>query len=189
MIKKIIPVLAAMAILVAACAPAQPAVPTLSPENVQGTAVAAAWTMVAMTQAAIPTATPLPPTETPSPTPLPTFTQEIFPTPTIDFALLPTATQASSGGGGTCDSIQTSALKTIRAVQWVSPFTCITPICLGNAEALRPTPTSLRKMRNWSSPFPKEIIMPMRGSSTVTATQARRKDISSTKSVIITSSL
>lgn len=106
MIKKIIPVLAVIAIFIAACAPAQPAEPTLSPENVQGTAVAAAWTMVAETQAAIPTATPLPPTETPSPTPLPTFTQAVLPTATIDFALLPTATQAaSSGGGGTCDGM------------------------------------------------------------------------------------
>ncbi len=101
MIKKIIPVLAALALFLTACG-GQQAAPTMSPEEVQGTAVAAAWTMVAMTQASIPTATPLPPTETPSPTPLPTFTQAVLPTATIDFALLPTATQAASSGGGDC---------------------------------------------------------------------------------------
>lgn len=104
MIKKIIPILALFAVVLAACG-GQPAAPTQSPEEVQGTAIAAAFTMVAETQAAVPTATPLPPTETPSPTPLPTFTP--LPSPTPDFALLPTATQAAStgGGGGTCDSI------------------------------------------------------------------------------------
>jgi hypothetical protein len=67
----------------------------MDPANVQGTAVAAAWTMVAATQAALPTATPVPPTNTAVPTPLPTFTQPVsalssalptlanaFPTPT-----------------------------------------------------------------------------------------------------------
>lgn len=104
MIKKLIPTLVLLAVIVTACG-GQSAAPTLSPEEVQGTAISAAFTMVAQTQAAVPTNTPLPPTETPSPTPLPTFTA--LPSPTPDFALLPTATQAaaSSGGGGTCDSI------------------------------------------------------------------------------------
>jgi hypothetical protein len=104
MIKKLIPTLALLAVLLAACG-GEPAAPTLAPEEVQGTAISAAFTMVAETQAAVPTNTPLPPTETPSPTPLPTFTA--LPSPTPDFALLPTATQAaaSSGGGGTCDSV------------------------------------------------------------------------------------
>ncbi len=103
MIKKLIPTLVLLAVLLTACG-GQPAAPTLSPEEVQGTAISAAFTMVAQTQAAVPTNTPLPPTETPSPTPLPTFTA--FPSPTLDFALLPTATQAAvSSGGGTCDSV------------------------------------------------------------------------------------
>ena len=103
MIKKIIPTMALLAVLVVACG-GQPAEPTLAPEEVQGTAIAAAFTMVAETQAAIPTNTPLPPTETPSPTPLPTFTPLPLPTESL---ILPTATQAasSSGGGGQCDSI------------------------------------------------------------------------------------
>lgn len=61
-----------LAVLLAACGPQ--GTPTLSPEEVQGTAVAAAWTMVAMTEAAIPTATPIPPTATFTATPLPTDT-------------------------------------------------------------------------------------------------------------------
>ncbi|MBI3168705.1 MAG: hypothetical protein HYZ22_09520 [Chloroflexi bacterium] len=101
MIKKIIPILALLAVLVAACG-GQPAEPTLSPDQVQGTAISAAFTMVAATQAAVPTNTPVPPTETPSPTPLPTFTPLPLPTQSV---ALPTATTASSGGGGQCDSL------------------------------------------------------------------------------------
>jgi hypothetical protein len=105
MIKKLIPTLALLAILVAACG-GQPAEPTLSPDQVQGTAISAAFTMVAQTQAAVPTNTPLPPTETPSPTPLPTFTPLPLPTQSI---ALPTATTASSGGGGQCDGLLNEA--------------------------------------------------------------------------------
>ncbi len=67
----------------------EPAAPTLSSADVGSTAQAAAFTMIAETQAAIPTATPLPPTATPSPTSLPTETQTS--TPTVDPSL-PTAT-------------------------------------------------------------------------------------------------
>jgi len=95
MLKKIMPVLAAIAIFLTACGPQ--GTPTLAPAEVEGTAVSSAWTMVAMTQLAIPTATPLPPTETPSPTPLPTFTP--LPLPTQDTTILPTATQAAAAGG------------------------------------------------------------------------------------------
>jgi hypothetical protein len=63
---------AIIALVMTACGPAPE--PTMSPEEVQSTAMAAAMTMVAETQAAIPTATPIPPTETPSPTPPPTNT-------------------------------------------------------------------------------------------------------------------
>lgn len=94
MLKKILPVLAVIAIFITACGPQ--GTPTLAPAEVEGTAVAAAWTMVAMTQLAIPTATPLPPTETPSPTPLPTFTPAPLPTESAPL-VLPTATQAAGG--------------------------------------------------------------------------------------------
>jgi hypothetical protein len=92
MLKRFLPILAALAILTA-CGPQ--GTPTMTAEEVEGTAVAAAWTMVAMTQQAIPTATPLPPTETPSPTPLPTFTA--LPSPTIDPALVVAPTSTTSG--------------------------------------------------------------------------------------------
>ena len=57
-----------------------PAAPTANPVDVQHTAEAAAFTMVAQTQAAIPTATPLPPTEAPTLTPLPSLTPITSPT-------------------------------------------------------------------------------------------------------------
>ena len=53
-----------IALIAGACAPQ--AAPTMDAAAVQATAVAAAFTMVAQTQAAIPTATPLPPTEIPT---------------------------------------------------------------------------------------------------------------------------
>ncbi len=59
--------------LVSACGPAPE--PTLTVEELQGTAVADAWTAVALTQAAVPTATatPIPPTATVTFTPFPTL--------------------------------------------------------------------------------------------------------------------
>lgn len=65
-------------LLISACG--SPTTPTVNPVDVQDTAVSAAFTVVAETQAAIPSATPLPPTELPSPTPLPTETPIIFAT-------------------------------------------------------------------------------------------------------------
>lgn len=63
-------------LLSAACAPAAP---TVDPAQIQASAMAAASTMIAMTQAAMPTATEVPPTPEPSPTALPT----VPPLPTI----------------------------------------------------------------------------------------------------------
>jgi hypothetical protein len=51
--------------------------------------------MIALTQVAMPTATPLPPTETASPTPLPTFTLPPV-IPTLEQLIPPTATSAPS---------------------------------------------------------------------------------------------
>jgi hypothetical protein len=78
MSKYSVPIVMLFMVLVSACAPAAP--PTMSPADVEGTAVSAAWTMVAATQQAIPTATPVPPTETASPSPQPTFTPFAVPT-------------------------------------------------------------------------------------------------------------
>ncbi|MFZ5910539.1 MAG: hypothetical protein ACOYYU_11030 [Chloroflexota bacterium] len=76
--KKILILALATAFLVGACGP-EPE-PTLSVADVQGTALAAAQTMIAETQAAIPTATPIPPTETASPTLAATNTPITMPT-------------------------------------------------------------------------------------------------------------
>lgn len=67
----------ALAALLAACGPAPE--PTLSVTDIQNTAVALSWTGIAMTQAALPTATPPPPTPTPLPTstPFPTLAAAI----------------------------------------------------------------------------------------------------------------
>jgi len=89
--KRILLTFTLMAFLLAACSSASE--PTLTAADVQGTAVAAAWTMVAATQAAIPTATPIP-----SATPLPTNTvpplelQTQFPTQPFEMVPSPTAT-------------------------------------------------------------------------------------------------
>ena len=99
--KKVLPLILTIAVLLTACGPE--ATPTMSPVDVEGTAVAAAWTIVAATQQAIPTATPLPPTETPSPTPLPTNTPE--PLPTLEELPSPTATDSSLLGSGSCEGI------------------------------------------------------------------------------------
>jgi len=96
--KKLLIIIFASAFLISACGP-EPE-PTMSAGDVQGTAVAAAWTMVAETQAAIPTATPIPPTNTPEPTPIPTNTIAPLELPTQPQPIVvqPTATTASSGG-------------------------------------------------------------------------------------------
>lgn len=94
MFKKVLPILIALTFLLTACG-TEPAPPTMSAEDINSTAIAGAQTMVAQTQAAIPTNTPLPPTETPSPTPLPTFTPPPV-IPTLEQLILPTATTVSS---------------------------------------------------------------------------------------------
>jgi hypothetical protein len=111
MIKKILPILLALSVLLTACG-AQ-GTPTMSPADVEGTAVSAAWTMVAATQNAIPTITPLPPTEIPSPTPLPTFTPLALPTLPL---VLPTSTTAASAGNclGPIDFGEAGKLKRVR---------------------------------------------------------------------------
>ncbi len=91
--KNLIYILIASIFLLTACGSAPE--PTMSPEDVQGTAVAAAWTIVAETQAAIPTNTPIPPTETPPPTPIPTNTIAPLVLPTQPLEILPTATIVS----------------------------------------------------------------------------------------------
>lgn len=70
--------------------------PTVNPADIQGTMAAAALTMIAETQAAIPTATL---TATPTNTPLPTNT--VPPLPPSGATLTP-APNSNSGGGDPC---------------------------------------------------------------------------------------
>lgn len=69
---KVLLIALAAILILGACAPQ--ATPTSNPQDVQHTAEAAAFTMVAETQAAIPTNTPVPPTAAETATPLPTVT-------------------------------------------------------------------------------------------------------------------
>jgi len=75
------------------------ATPTANPIDLQGTIAAAAFTVVAQTQAAIPTATPPPPTATFTDTPAPTST--FPPLPASQVTLTP-APSGNSGGGDPC---------------------------------------------------------------------------------------
>jgi hypothetical protein len=97
-------VIAAIAMLISACG--APAAPTMNPADVQNTAIAAAMTMVAQTQAAIPTATPLPPTETPTQTLAVTDTP--LASPTLAGTLAPTLVPTSTPGGDPCANRQLS---------------------------------------------------------------------------------
>ncbi len=75
------------------------ATPTTSVADIQNTAVVAAMTLIAETQAAIPTSTSLPPTEISTATPLPTDTPFLLPTSETIVTLVPTS---NSGGGDPC---------------------------------------------------------------------------------------
>lgn len=112
MLKSIVPILLVLAVLLTACG--AETTPTVNPADVQGTAVAAAWTMVAMTQQSIPTATQLPPTETPSPTPLPTFT----PPPLASSGTPGTPTQNIFVGAATSTSASSdTCIKTLNKAE------------------------------------------------------------------------
>ena len=77
-----------MALIISACG-AEAATPTPADPamDIQGTMAAVAFTMVAQTQAAIPTATPIPPTATATDTPPPTNT--VPPLPSSEVTLTP----------------------------------------------------------------------------------------------------
>lgn len=104
-------IVVALSLIISACG--APAAPTVNPVDVQNTAVAAAFTMVAQTQAAIPTNTPLPPTETPTETPAATNTP--LPLPTLDVTLTATTAPVSSNSGAAtvdpCSNRQLSPSK------------------------------------------------------------------------------
>ena len=98
-----------IAMLISACG--APAAPTMQAVDVQNTAVAAAFTMVAETQAAIPTATPLPPTEPPTQTPLPTNTPLPLPTSATSVVISSLTTASVSGNNSGGDPCATRVLS------------------------------------------------------------------------------
>lgn len=96
--KRLIFIVALLTLLLSACV-AQ-AVPTIDPAQVQASAISAASTMIAQTQAAIPP-TPVP-TDTPQATPTPLASPTPFVLPTS--VLASPTTSSSSGGGDPCNA-------------------------------------------------------------------------------------
>jgi hypothetical protein len=86
-----------IALILSGCGTEAP--PTAGPIDLQGTIAAAAFTVIAETQAAIPTATPVPPTATFTDTPLPTLTS--IPLSPAGVTFTP-ASNGSSGGNDPC---------------------------------------------------------------------------------------
>lgn len=78
------------------------AAPTVSPVDVQNTAISAASTMVAATLAAVPTNTLPPPTEIPTQTPAVTDTPLVSPTALVAFIASPTTAAANNASGDPC---------------------------------------------------------------------------------------
>lgn len=89
-------------LVLSACAPATPEpAPTMGIADIQATSVSMVWTMVAETQAAMPTDTPVP-----TATPLPPPTETPLPSPTGDSLLVfntPTTAPSGSTGGDPCN--------------------------------------------------------------------------------------
>lgn len=88
-----------VALILSACGTQAPPPPTVNPVDLQSTMAAAAFTMVAETQAAIPTATVPPPTATFTNTPAPTDT--VLPLPSSQVTLTPVP-NSTAGGGDPC---------------------------------------------------------------------------------------
>lgn len=113
MFKRTLFTISILAIFITACSGQQQNLPpTVSPQEIQNTAAAAAFTMLAATQIAQPTATFVPPpmdTPIPSPTPLPTFTPElIIPIPESVIQASPTTASFvgdPTSGLGECNRI------------------------------------------------------------------------------------
>jgi len=91
-----------LTLLVSACGAPANTTPTLDTVSIQNTAMAAAFTLIAGTQAALPTNTTLPPTPLPTDTLVPSPTLDALATPTV--ILLPTFTpQPIVAGTGSCN--------------------------------------------------------------------------------------
>ncbi len=106
--KKVLFILGLVSLVLASCSGGGESPPIISAEDVEQTALADARTMVAGTQAAMPTNTPIPTETTVPPSPVPTETlipSPVVPLPTniqstpTGFASQPSPTSAASTGG------------------------------------------------------------------------------------------
>jgi hypothetical protein len=88
-----------LTLMASACGPQATPIPTLNPIDLQSTAAVVAFTMIAETQAAIPTSTPIPPTATFTATPAPTNT---LPPSSGSAATLTPVPNNNTGGGDPC---------------------------------------------------------------------------------------
>lgn len=96
-------------LIISACGAEATPTPTVNPVDMQNTIAVAAFTMIAETQAAIPTATPIPPTETFTNTPPPTDTPLPLTSPGVTFTPV---SGGNSGGGDPCiNQVMPAALK------------------------------------------------------------------------------
>ena len=100
------------ALIASACAPRATPVPT--PVDIQSTIAAVAFTKIALTQAAIPTATPIPPTPTSTDTPVPT--EAVPPLPPSGATLTPSPNPNSGAGDPCINKVMPTSLpgKTIK---------------------------------------------------------------------------
>ena len=83
-------IIISLALLVSSCGAPAATPSTISFEDVQSTSMAAAFTALAETHAALPTNTLVPPTETPTQSPVPSNTAEA--SPTLELSVSPTFT-------------------------------------------------------------------------------------------------
>jgi hypothetical protein len=97
-------------LIISACgARGAQATPTVNAVDIQSTVAAAAFTMVAETQAAIPTTTPPPPTATFTDTPAPTDT--LLPLPPSEGTLTPVPSSNSGSGDPCIDKVLPASLQ------------------------------------------------------------------------------
>ncbi len=119
-----------LAVLITACAPAQPVTPSPTPVDIAAVQTEAVQTVVAavtQTAAALPTETPLPPTETPVPAPTSTPTPEDTPTATpvicnnavfLEDITIPDETEVQAGQRFT----KTWKVKNTGACDWTRAY-------------------------------------------------------------------
>ena len=95
----ILTLLLVITLIISACGAEAPPIPTVNAVDLQNTAAAVAFTMIAETQSAMPTATPPQPTATFTDTPAPTVTFPPLPSLETTFTAAPTGI---SGGEDPC---------------------------------------------------------------------------------------